>query len=57
MNRPTQAQLDAAHQAIVDFSWGNYGLDEVEALIEDHPENQDWLPVLACAVATAAVNA
>jgi len=30
-----------------DFPWGNYGMDDVEFGLADHPEDQDWVTELA----------
>jgi hypothetical protein len=39
--------------AIRDFPFDNYGLDDVDIALHDHPEDQEWVPALADAVLTA----
>jgi hypothetical protein len=33
--------------ALKDFPWGNYGLDEVDIGLADDPEAQEWVKDLA----------
>ncbi|MGW5175925.1 hypothetical protein ACWERY_16375 [Streptomyces sp. NPDC004082] len=38
---------------IRDFPFGNYGLNDVDIALHDHPEYQEWVPELARAVLKA----
>lgn len=38
---------------IRDFPFGNYGLNDVDIALHDHPEFQEWVPELASAVLKA----
>lgn len=41
---------DQIADAIRDFPFDNYGLDEVDIALNDHPDDQEWVPKLADAV-------
>lgn len=47
----TAAELAA--KAIRRFPFDNYGLDDVDALIHDRPDEQEWIPDLAGRVVDA----
>lgn len=38
---------DSVIQSIKEFSWGNFGLDEIEIGILEDPEAQEWIEALA----------
>ncbi|MEV6014766.1 hypothetical protein [Streptomyces sp. NPDC051997] len=46
--------LQRVEAAIRDFPFGNYGLNDVDIALHDHPEYQEWVPELAHAVLKAA---
>lgn len=34
-------------EAIKEFDFGNFGLDEVDIGLHDYPDDQEWVPALA----------
>lgn len=55
MNSGTQASELRAPlvDAIREFPFDNYGLDDVSHLLEDTPDTQEWVPALADALLRA----
>lgn len=53
---PTGGKVTAKEkitEAIREFNWGNYSLDEVEMGLADYPDQQDWVSALADAIGAA----
>jgi hypothetical protein len=48
-----KTQQEAAEQAIREFSFDNYGMNDVDIALHDDPEAQEWVPALARAVLEA----
>lgn len=44
---------EAVERAIRSFNFGNYGLNDVDIALHDHPEHQEWVPDLASAIIRA----
>lgn len=38
-------------RCLLSFSWGNYGLNEVDIGLQEDPEAQEWVPDLADEIA------
>jgi hypothetical protein len=47
---PLQQRIEAV---IRDFPFDNYGLNDVDIALHDHPDDQEWVPALARKVLTA----
>ncbi len=47
---PLQQRIEAI---IKNFPFGNFGMDDVSLALEDDPEAQEWVPVLAKRVLAA----
>lgn len=47
---PLSERIEAA---IRDFPFDNYGLNDVDIALHDHPDDQEWVPALASAVLSA----
>lgn len=41
---PLQQRIEAV---IRDFPFDNYGLNDVDIALHDHPDDQEWVPALA----------
>lgn len=54
---PTPQQLAAAVQAIADFPFWDYGMDDVTVAIRDDGGAPEWVADLAAKVAAAVTNA
>ncbi|GAA4824431.1 hypothetical protein [Streptomyces ziwulingensis] len=51
-NSPLQRKIESV---IRDFPFDNYGLNDVDIALNDHPDDQEWVPALAGKV-LAAIN-
>lgn len=47
---PLQQRIEAV---IRDFPFDNYGLNDVDIALHDHPDDQEWVPALASRVLAA----
>lgn len=43
----SENRIEAFEKTIRDFPWDNYGMDDVDYLLQTDPEAQEWVPALA----------